>query len=330
MPASPFNGPVIDRFREPALVDFGADAAGRGRRLERLGGVLVDRPLPHARGPRCRPEIWGEAGAVFAEAASGGRPGWIMRGSLPDPWEVVLRLDAVTVVLEVRPAPSGQVGVFLEQMPQWAWLVRATRPGMRMLSLFAHSGAATLALAAAGAEVVHVDASPQACRLARRNAVASGLAQAPIRWMCEDARTFVTRELKRGSAYDGAVLDPPSWGHGPRGRAFAIDRDLLPLMTDVGRLLSPPGAAGPAGPVLLTCHSPRWHHGRLRDTLAGCLPGSAATPRGIESGPLVCHDDEGRALPLGDLARVAHAVRPTAMTTTSVPRDGGTAPPDAP
>jgi 23S rRNA (cytosine1962-C5)-methyltransferase len=330
MPASPLNGLISDRFRDPALVDFGADGRGRGRRLERLGGVLVDRPLPHALGPRCRAEIWGEAGAVFTGATSGSQDGWSTRGSLPEPWEIVVPLDGVALVLEVRPAPSGQVGVFLEQVPQWDWLVRATRPGQRMLSLFAHSGAATLAVAAAGAEVVHVDASPQACRLARRNAAASGLARAAIRWICEDARTFVARELKRGSVYDGAVLDPPSWGHGPRGRAFAIDRDLVPLMHDIGRLVSPAGAAGPVGPVLLTCHSPRWHHERLHDTLATCLPPGAAAARRIESGRLVCHDDAGRPLPLGDVARVAREVRPSTATTTNPPHAGRTALPDAP
>jgi 23S rRNA (cytosine1962-C5)-methyltransferase len=82
---------------------------------------------------------------------------------------------------------------------------------------------------------VHVDASRQAIALARRNAEASGLAAAAIRWVCEDARTFVARELRRGTRYDGVVLDPPSWGHGPKGQAFAIDRDLLPLVADLAQ-----------------------------------------------------------------------------------------------
>jgi 23S rRNA (cytosine1962-C5)-methyltransferase len=167
-----------------------------------------------------------------------------------------------------------------------------------MLSLFAHSGAATLAMAAAGARVVHVDASRQAIALARRNAEASGLAAAPIRWVCEDARTFVTRELRRGGRYDGVVLDPPSWGHGPKGQAFAIDRDLLPLLADLADLTTGTAPGGPVGPILLTCHSNRWHHQRLRDTLTEVFPSGR-----IESEPLTCTDAAGRKLELGDFAR---------------------------
>jgi 23S rRNA (cytosine1962-C5)-methyltransferase len=175
------------------------------------------------------------------------------------------------------------VGVFLEQVEQWRWLAANTPRGASLLSLFGHSGAATLALAAAGATVVHVDSSRQALALARRNAAASGLADAPIRWVCEDAAAFVARERRRGARHDGAVLDPPSWGHGPRRQAFAIDR--------------------PAAPLLLTCHSPRWHHRRLHDTLATAFPG--LPPSRIESGPLACTDASGRAVALGDYARVA-------------------------
>jgi 23S rRNA (cytosine1962-C5)-methyltransferase len=221
---------------------------------------------------------------------------------VPDPWVVRVPLAAdrgrSAITLEVRPAPSGQTGVFLEQVPQWQWLYRSTPRGCRVLSLFAHSGAATLTLAAAGAEVVHVDASKQATALARRNAAASTLNAAPIRWLCEDARGFVARELRRGGRYDGVVLDPPSWGHGPKGQAFAIDRDLEPLLADLARLLGPDRGSGPRGPLLITCHSPRWHHRRLRDTLAGAFHLSAC-----ESGRLSCTDATGRDLPLGDYAR---------------------------
>jgi 23S rRNA (cytosine1962-C5)-methyltransferase len=145
---------------------------------------------------------------------------------------------------------------------------------------------------------VHVDASRQAIALARRNAEASGLAPAPIRWVCEDARTFVTRELRRGARYDGVVLDPPSWGHGPKGQAFAIDRDLMPLVANLAELTAATAPGSPAGPVLLTCHSSRWHHRRLRDTLAEVFPSGR-----FESGPLACTDAAGRTLELGDFAR---------------------------
>lgn len=291
--AHAFRSPPL---HDPSLVDFGADGAAAGRRLELLGGVLVDRPLTVPDLPRPRTDLWREAAARFQTGASG-TGGWEIRASLPDPWLVAVPLSAATLALEVRPAPSGQVGVFLEQIDQWEWLAARTPSGGRMLSLFAHSGAASLAMAAAGAEVVHVDASRQAIGLARRNAAASGLDATPIRWVCEDARAFVTREVRRGARYAGAVLDPPSWGHGPRGQAFAIDRDLVPLLDDVATLLESAGD-GPAGPVLLSCHAPRWRHGRLRETLARSFPAP-----GLESGPLTCTDAAGRGLPLGDFAR---------------------------
>lgn len=285
------NALAPEKFRDPSLVDFGS-----GRRLELLGGVFVDRPLalPDLP-PRRQPRAWAAATATFTVKA--GRTGsWQFSAPPPDPWLVRVPLagpDEATLALEVRPAPSGQLGVFLEQIEQWRWLAAITPRGARMLSLFAHSGAATLALAAAGAEVVHVDASQPATALARRNAAASGLDAAPIRWLCEDARTFVAREVRRGTRYDGVVLDPPSWGHGPKGQAFSIDRDLAPLLADLSTLIG----RRRKGAILLTCHSPRWHHRRLHDTLAATFGGA------IESERLGCRDAAGHLLPLGDFAR---------------------------
>ena len=297
--ATDMNAPASEKFRDPSLVDFGADTAGYGRRLELLGTVLVDRPLLQPDLPRRRTAHWNDAAAIY-EAGPGRSGTWRFTAPLPDPWRVAVPLSTATVSLEVRPAPSGQIGVFLEQAAQWEWLTRETPAAATMLSLFAHSGAATLAMAAAGAEVVHVDASRQAIALARRNAEASGLAAAAIRWVCEDARTFVARELRRGTRYDGVVLDPPSWGHGPKGQAFAIDRDLLPLVADLAELTAATTAPCPRGPVLLTCHSLRWHHRRLHDTLAAVFRSGR-----IESGPLTCSDATDRLLELGDFARLS-------------------------
>jgi len=302
------NGPAPERFRDPALVDFGLDSSGHGRRLERLGGLLVDRPLPQTVEPRTSPDLWRRAAARFCDASAARQPptgaadrgGWNFCAPIPAPWHVRVPLERRTLVLEVRPAASGQVGVFLEQVEQWRWLARMAAPGMRLLSLFGHSGAATLAMAAAGAEVVHVDASRQAVALARRNAAASALADRPIRWICEDAATFVAREARRGSTYAGVVLDPPSWGHGPRGQPFAIDAHLVPLVNASVRLLD---TGTTAGPILLTCHSPGWSHARLRDTLAAAFAAADRPAPPVESGRLTCRDDTGRELDLGGYAR---------------------------
>jgi len=296
--------PAPGKFRDPALADFGVDAAGAGRRLERLGGLLVDRPLPQTTARRALSSLWRDAMAVFTGTGTAGVGDgrWELAGPLPESWRVSVPVGSATLSLEVKPAASGQIGVFLEQVEQWRWLTEHTPPGSSMLSLFAHSGAATLALAAAGAEVVHVDASKPSVELARRNATASGLAAAPVRWICEDAATFVRRQLKRGASFAGAVLDPPSWGHGPKGQPFAIDRDLVPLLADVAELIGR-HRGGPRGPLLLTCHSPGWHPRRLHDTLESACRDAGLPDGEFESGPLTCTDDSGRMLELGSFAR---------------------------
>jgi 23S rRNA (cytosine1962-C5)-methyltransferase len=298
------NVPQTATVRDPAIVDFGVDERGHGRRLERLGGVLVDRPLPQTTDDRRLPALWRDSAAVFRTDGSTtdtvGRGTWTFTGPLPEPWQALVPIGAATIVLEVHPTPSGQVGVFLEQADQWRWLHGAVRAGMPILSLFAHSGAASLAAAAGGAEVVHVDASRQAVALARRNAAASGLGHLPISWVCEDAATYVARCLKRGRRFAGVVLDPPSWGHGPKGQPFSIDRHLPDLLADLGRLLD----SDKAGPVLLTCHSPGWHPARLRETLTDSLADVATSASGrVEAGRLDLLDDSGRTLTLGGFAR---------------------------
>ena len=148
-----------------------------------------------------------------------GRGAWIRKGATEpiEPWPV----RAAGLTLECRPAAGGQLGVFPEHAATWAWLDRVVRDVAgrlerppEILSLFGYTGGATLACARAGARVAHVDASRPAVAWARRNAELSGLTEAPVRWLVEDARTFVRRERRRGNHYDGIVLDPPTYGHG--------------------------------------------------------------------------------------------------------------------
>jgi 23S rRNA (cytosine1962-C5)-methyltransferase len=219
---------------------------GGGRRLERFGPVLVDRPAPAAVDPpRLDPAEWRKAGLRWERGRWAG-------GADLEPWVV----RAAGLALECRPAAGGQLGVFPEHAATWGWIqvavgVAADRLGRppEILSLFAYTGGATLACALAGARVAHVDASRPAVAWARRNADLSGLADRPVRWLVDDVRAFVRRDRRRGRRYDGLVLDPPSYGHG--AGAWRIEADLSPLLDDLAALAGPRPAL-----VALGAHTP--------------------------------------------------------------------------
>jgi 23S rRNA (cytosine1962-C5)-methyltransferase len=240
---------------------------GAGRKLERFGSVVLDRPAPAAADtPRRNPAAWRQAIARFERAAgdnsrgegsSNERGAWAHRDRLPESW----RIRAGQVVLELKPTDFGHLGVFPEHAASWQWLAgqqqAAGRP-VKVLNLFAYPGGATLALAAAGAEVVHVDAARSSVAWARRNAEHSGMAVAPIRWIVEDAQKFVARELKRGNRYDAVVLDPPSYGHGPQGEYWKLAEHLAELVHNCWAL-----TGGSPRFMLLTCHTPGFERAEI-------------------------------------------------------------------
>ena len=238
------------------LVDF-----GQGRKLERFGPYLVDRPCPIAVGRRTSPEAWLQVDARFEKQADG-RENWSPPPGLPATWTISHR----NLTLQLQPTPFGHLGVFPEQAENWDWidyLLGGNAGSLKVLNLFAYTGGATLAAAAAGAQVVHVDAAKNVVAWARRNANLSGLAPAPIRWITEDAMVFVQRELRRGARYDALILDPPSYGHGPKGQAWKIERHLEPLLSACGALLT-----DEASWILMTCHTPRFTLSDLQQLLA--------------------------------------------------------------
>jgi 23S rRNA (cytosine1962-C5)-methyltransferase len=256
---------------------------GDGRRLDRFGSVVVDRPAPGATGPiRLATADWDRPALRWAKSA------WV-RGAAHDPWAV----QVAGLTLECRPASGGQVGVFPEHAVTWAWLdheVRfaADRLGRppEVLSLFAYTGGSSLACAGAGARVAHVDASRPAVTWARRNAELSGLADSPVRWLVDDARAFARRERRRGRTYDGIVLDPPSYGHGTG--AWEIGADLPDLLEDLAALAGPRPAF-----VVLSAHTPGYGGERLAALVREHL-GVAAVGE-----DLVLRARSGAALPLG-------------------------------
>ncbi len=232
---------------------------------------------------------------------------WV-RGATMEPWNV--RVAGLT--FECRPAAGGQVGLFPEHAGTWGWLMDAVRAATErlgrppvVLSLFAYTGGATLACALAGAQVTHVDASRPAVAWARRNAELSGLAEAPVRWLVDDARDFVKRERRRGHWYDAVILDPPSYGHGEG--AWHIDTDLIPLLEGIAALLGPRPAF-----AVLSAHTPGYDGERLATMLRTYLGVNAS------GDDLVLRARSGSVLPLGAWAHGPDRGRGSAMKRTVV------------
>ena len=212
--------------------------SGGGRKLERFGSVVVDRPEPQAMWSRGKPDrVWQSANAVFSGDDEEDKGRWRIDKPVPEHWPVPVG----DVTMQCRLASFRHMGLFPEQMPHWEWMLQrlAQHRGEppRVLNLFAYTGAASLLAAAAGAHVTHVDASKKAISWAKENQAASGLGAAPIRWMLDDAAKFVAREVRRGKTYDLILVDPPKFGRGPDGEVWDLFTSLPPLMKDCAALL---------------------------------------------------------------------------------------------
>ena len=265
--------------------------SGGGRKLERFGRILVDRPEPQAMWQRRLPaEAWANADAVFSGEEDEESGKWRQRGTVPESWTVRLR----DVTLLCRLSAFRHMGLFPEQLPHWQWMLgamsrmRVERP--RVLNLFAYTGAASMLAAKAGAEVTHVDASKKAIGWAKENQAASGLVAAPIRWVLEDARKFVRREGRRGRTYNVILVDPPKFGRGPEGEVWELFEDLPALMRDCATLLDKSNAV-----LVLTAYAIRASALAIDQVAREALAGRAGT---FASGELAIREDGGeRAVP---------------------------------
>ncbi len=211
------------------------DASG-GEKLERWGKYFLVRPDPQViwATPRADPR-WRSRDARYVRSAAGG--GHWTENSLPARWQI--RYGDLT--FQIKPMNFKHTGVFPEQAANWDFIrarVAAAGRKLRVLNLFAYTGAATLAAAAAGAEVCHVDAAKGMVAWARENAKASGLEDAPVRWIVDDCAKFLQREIRRGRRYDAIIMDPPSYGRGPSGEVWKLEKDLYPFLELAARALS--------------------------------------------------------------------------------------------
>lgn len=211
--------------------------SGNGRKLERFGRVLVDRPEPQAMWVPRFPDAWKKADGVFSGEEDADQGRWKTLDMMLQSWPMpVLNVTALCKFSAFR-----HLGVFIEQLPHWQWMLERLKPEKKLLNLFGYTGVASLLAGQMGAEVTHVDASKKAIEWAKQNQAASQLEKTKIRWIVEDARKFVAREVRRGKVYDGILIDPPKFGRGPEGEVWDIFNDLPPLLKECGQLLAPNG-----------------------------------------------------------------------------------------
>lgn len=221
-------------WRDYELLD-----SGNEQRLERFGPYTLVRPEPHALWqPRLSGDVWQQATFRFMRFGEQGEGRWVGSRPTDEPWE--MRYGNLRFL--ARPTPFKHTGIFPEQAVNWEWctkLIRQRQRTPRILNLFGYTGIATLAAAAAGAQVTHVDASRPTMTWARENQQLSGLEDKPIRWLIDDVMKFVKREVRRGAQYEGIILDPPGFGRGPKGEVWRFSESVPELLTELTHLISP-------------------------------------------------------------------------------------------
>lgn len=223
---------TVTGFDDYELID-----ADSGERLERWKNIVLIRPDPQIiwSGER-KDSRWKTANAVYHRSQSGGGR-WEVLKPVPDVWNV----NYEELTFRLKPMGFKHTGLFPEQAVNWTLarqLIEKENRQLSVLNLFAYTGAATLACLKAGAKVTHVDASKGMVQWAKENAAASGLADAPVRWLVDDCLKFVKREIRRGNKYDAVIMDPPSYGRGPDGEVWKLEQQLAELLGETGKLLS--------------------------------------------------------------------------------------------
>ena len=226
---------LADSWKDYELID-----CDKGEKLERWGEHLLIRPdaqIVWNLEKEERSPLWKKADARYIRSSSGGGR-WEIYKKLPDSWTI----DYRDLKFGIKPMGFKHTGLFPEQAANWDWfseiIKESKRDDVNVLNLFAYTGGATVAAAKAGASVCHVDAAKGMVGWAKENAALSGLGQAPIRYIVDDVRKFVEREIRRGRKYDGIIMDPPSYGRGPNGELWKLEQELFGLITLCMQVLS--------------------------------------------------------------------------------------------
>ncbi len=265
--------------------------SGYGRKLEKFGEITLDRPCAQAVWrPRLDGQAWKAAQAVFHRESKSAR--WELRGRVPESWQCVVG----GIVFRLQLTDFGHVGVFPEHQLGWHWMterIKAVGRKLSVLNLFAYSGGATLALAKAGCEVCHLDASKKMVDWAVSNAELNNLRSAPIRWIVDDVTKFLKREARRGRKYDGIILDPPSFGRGTNQELFKIETNLLDILDLCGEVMGDDSEF-----MFISCHTPGYTPTVLQHLLEQSRPAGR-----IETGEmLICGVNGVMDIPSGSYA----------------------------
>ena len=222
---------VADQWKEYEIID-----CSKGEKLERWGDYLLVRPDPQVIWDTPRNHKgWKKMNGHYHRSSKGGGE-WEFF-NLPEEWSI----HYGELTFRLKPFSFKHTGLFPEQAVNWDWfsgIIRSSKRPLKVLNLFAYTGGATLSAAKAGANVTHVDASKGMVSWAKENAAASGLSDAPIRWLVDDCVKFVEREIRRGNTYDGIIMDPPSYGRGPKGEIWKIEESIFPFVKLCSQLLS--------------------------------------------------------------------------------------------
>ncbi len=222
---------IADNWKDYEIIDCSG-----GEKLERWGEYILLRPDPQVlwNTPKTNP-AWRKLNGHYHRSNKGGGEWEFMK--LPKQWTI----DYKELTFNLKPFAFKHTGLFPEQAVNWDWfgnIIREAKRPVKVLNLFAYTGGATLAAAKAGAQVTHVDASKGMVTWAKENAISSGLGDAPIRWLVDDCVKFVEREIRRGNKYDGIIMDPPSYGRGPKGEIWKLEEKIYPFISLASELLS--------------------------------------------------------------------------------------------
>jgi len=293
--------------------DYELIDSGDGEKLERFGAYILRRPDPQALWPKNLSEKeWKGASAYFERVGESGK--WKKKEGMPSEWFVEMN----SLKFLIKPTAFKHTGLFPEQEPNWAWIkdqiskeislrsdLKSEKRSdlgkfpVKILNLFGYTGGATLAALSAGAEVTHIDSSKSAITWARQNAEVSGLADKPVRWIEEDARKFVQREIKRGNKYDAIIMDPPAFGHGANKEIWKIEEDFLKLLDMCQQILSDKPLF-----VLVNGYSAGYSAIAYENSLQSLIKKYGGQ---IECGELTIEESHsGRLLPAGIFARWSH------------------------